>query len=235
MAQSNEGDAFRLGYSSFFSADIMLDAARRKAATRLKVYTEQEVVHLLEQRGLELTAEMERAVEQAAAAAYERGRTDNERTQRELLARAIEYFEKEKDFYDQIYNDHIEQIKPLMLDMVFEIAAKIVGISVDSPEIRDRLKSEIQLVFDSIREDEAVILEVSELDYPFISDAFGMMKRVSKITLVSDSTLLRGEFRFRTEEKQVMKIYLNMISDFRESVTFNRSGIHEQQKSEKHD
>lgn len=239
MQQTTSHNAFIISYDDLFSETSSAegDGAQNSGKAKKSYYTHAEVEELLKAREEEMeerfSERLELEVQRVKIEATELGRVEAERSMEDQFGRMMQSLSDEKRLFEDQFQAHLQEIKPVLINLVFELAEKIIGVATVDSELRSQLAVHLQSMIDTLKENEPAILEVSEHDYTFISNAFDSLSKKIDITLVSDSDLQSGEFRLKTEEKQIMKIYRKILSDFRESVTLN--GAHNDQNEQQND
>lgn len=227
MQRPTTQPTFIASYSALFSeiTDKKSKGIQPHQSHKKSYYTYEEVQELLQEKQQlweeEYPKRVEKDIEQARVLALEQGRIEAQRSFEDHIGKMMKSLSDEKKILEDRFQHYLQELKPLLIDLVFELAEKIIGAAPANSALAEQLELHVQRMIDNLKEDETAMLEVSEHDYPYISNAFDTLSNKIDITLVSDSSLQSGEFRFKTEELQIMKIYRKMLHDFRESVTDN--------------
>lgn len=112
----------------------------------------------------------------------------------------------------------MDDLKPQVATLVFDITEKILGLPVKSEKLRKQVKVEIQKLISSFDRNIQVTLVVAPSEYEFVSQALKELPNPERIQLTKSEKLSAGEYTVDTSNERIVKNFSKMLLDFREEV-----------------
>jgi flagellar biosynthesis/type III secretory pathway protein FliH len=110
----------------------------------------------------------------------------------------------------------LEEIKPHIASVAFDLAEKILEVPVESEEIRDRVSEAVETIIDQLSAHTEVVIHVSDSDYGRVCTMLEE-KESDHIQLKAASELNPGEYRIDTPNEQIARDFKHTLENFRET------------------
>lgn len=167
-------------------------------------------------------AEWKLKLEEARSEAYQKGLEDGMKEGEERVLSNLD-LKKEwmKDVVSTIENqvsELMDDLKPQVATLVFDITEKILGLPVKSEKLREKVAEEIQKLVASFDRDIQVKLVVASSDYEFVLKALKQLPNPERIQLTKSERLSAGEYTVDTSNERIVKNFSKMLLDFREEM-----------------
>ncbi len=176
-----------------------------------------DLLQAIERSNREWTARLADEKQKAVKQGYEAGFADGEAKARSLIREQIRPAElalQEAVLYMQQY---AEQLKPELLELVFLLAAKVVGVPVDSPELKNLIAIEIQSYLQELAEKTSVHIRVADRDFDTVQHVVQDTPAKNAIEIIRDASLKPGEYRIETNFEMISRSLEQRLDDFRKS------------------
>lgn len=176
-----------------------------------------DLLQALERSNREWAARLADEKQKAVKQGYEAGFTDGEAKARSLIRdqiRPAELALQEAALYMQQY---AEQLKPELLELVFLLAAKVVGVPVDSAGLKALIAAEIQSYLQELAEKTSVHIRVADPDYDTVQHVVQETPVKNAIEIIRDTALKPGEYRIETNFELISRSLEQRLDDFRKS------------------
>jgi len=211
-----EQSSSKLNYHLLFDGPA---AGRQESETPEKGEPEApDIEEILKQRRLE----EERNLMQARNKAFEEGR---EAGHKEGYANATEDMQDKVAFLEQAvreasvaWQQNQDLLKTELLSLAFEIAEAVVGVPLKSPEIKQRLETELMPMIQELDSTTQPVLWVAREDFEFVESLVEEYGGRSGVILRVGSTCKPGEYQLETNKEKVVRDYKIILNDFRESL-----------------
>ncbi|MDI6401984.1 FliH/SctL family protein [Balneolaceae bacterium ANBcel3] len=109
-------------------------------------------------------------------------------------------------------------LKPGLLNLVFDIAEKILGIPVTNGAMRNKLEEELSILFQQIEKESRPVLWVSAEDFDFVESLQEKYAEKTGVVLRIGKQCNPGEFQLETNQEKVVRDFRQMLHDFKESL-----------------
>lgn len=106
-----------------------------------------------------------------------------------------------------------------MLDLIFDIAEKILGIPVKNTAIRDKLDLELRSLLQKVDGETRPLLWISEEDFEYIDRLKEDFSSQTPVYIKTDKDLKPGEFILETNSETVVHKFETMLDDFKDSLS----------------
>lgn len=162
---------------------------------------------------------LEESREKAFRQGVEEGKKQGGADARESMEQQVETLQRAlKETSDRI-DSLLDDLKPHMAAMVFDITEQIIGLPIKSESLRKEVAGEIRMILASVEEDVKVRLTVSSADYGFIVRALKDISHAPKIEITRSDSLKCGEYALDTQRERIIKSFNEMLDDFREKLS----------------
>lgn len=112
----------------------------------------------------------------------------------------------------------VDDLKPQVATLVFDITEKILGLPVKSEKLREQVKVEVQELISSFDRNIQVKLVVASSDYEFVLKALKQLPNPERVQLSKSDDFSSGEYTVDTSNERIVKNFSKMLLDFREEV-----------------
>ena len=112
----------------------------------------------------------------------------------------------------------MDQLKPYLASLVFDLAEKVVDHPIHSPELQERTQKEISNILTEIDAGIKIKIEVSSFDFELIKQVVDGQVDHQKIDVRVDNHLKPGEFRVDTTSELIVKEFKKILKDFKERI-----------------
>jgi flagellar biosynthesis/type III secretory pathway protein FliH len=210
-----EEDRSRLSYEMIFNQSVSVNERDRKSEEK----EEPDVEDLLKQQEKEWEAKLEKAQEEA----YSRGRKEGlkaglEEARSEIGSR-LSGLEKALAEGHTEWQERQRILDSGLLDLVFEISERILGIPVENPAIRQKLEKELSALLQKVDAETKPLLLVSSEDYEFVEQVKDGVAPGSSTVIKMDKSLNPGEFSLETNHETVIHKFQVLLDDFKDSLS----------------
>jgi flagellar biosynthesis/type III secretory pathway protein FliH len=121
--------------------------------------------------------------------------------------------------------DLMDDLKPHMATMVFDVVEKIIGLPVKSETLKENVATEVREILSSIEKEVQINVMVAATDYGFIVRALKDLPNSEHIEISSSESLNTGEYSIDTHNERIVKSFKKMLKDFREKVALEETEL----------
>ncbi len=161
-------------------------------------------------------------LEEAKTEAFQKGLEEGIKQGKE---RALTEMNQKKEWMKSVVSaieDRIsglmDDLKPQVATLAFDITEKILGLPVKSVKLRERVKVEVKNLISSFDQNIQVKLVVASSDFEFVSQALEELPNPERVQLSKSEKLSAGEYIVDTSNERIVKNFNKMLLDFREEV-----------------
>lgn len=158
-----------------------------------------------------LADEKQKAVKQG----YDAGFADGEIKMRTQIREQIRPMEMALSELQVFMEQFTEILKPEIQKLVFLLAAKVVGVPVESEVLRKQVRDEIAVTLNELTEKTTAKIRVSDADFDTIQHLITESPVKNPVELMRDPALKPGEYRIETSLEEVARSFLQRLDDFR--------------------
>lgn len=162
-----------------------------------------------------LTKAREEAFEEGRECGYEQGFHDAEQQVDDKLQRLEQLIVKAHQDWSQRH----EVLNPGLLDLVFDMVEKIVGLPVENPQIREQLEEKLSALLHETDDEIKPQLWVSEQDYRFVEDLLEKYAPELSLSIRVSEDCNPGEFEFETQNETVVHRFREKLADLKDNMT----------------
>ncbi|MDZ7772877.1 MAG: FliH/SctL family protein [Balneolaceae bacterium] len=180
--------------------------------------SEEELGERLREVEKEWKERLTREKEEAASAAFEEGRKKGKEEALSEMEHRMDVLRETLDEADGKIAHMLEELKPSMAVMVFDLAEKVMQVPLASEKMRLRVKEEIEEILRELEEGIRVKVEVSPGDFELVEEM--LEQRGGYVELTANEELASGEFEVDTRYERIVKRFDKILNDFRDSVAF---------------
>lgn len=168
-------------------------------------------------------AEWEQQLKKASEQAYQKGLTEGlEQGYQDAQKEIDEKFKSLEKAFASAYEEwdqRLKELDPGLLDTVFFLAEKIVGIPVENDKIRIRMKKELTGLLQRLDSESRPTLLVSKCDYDFALELIEKNKSEILVHLGISDECNPGEFVFETDREMIVQKFKHILNEFRKNLT----------------
>ena len=212
-----EEDENRLDYDLAFNGEGYKKTGRDKSEE--KPENKVDVKKLIKKRDdkweQRLAKAREEAFEKGRKRGYEDGFNEAEQQVDEKLNRLEELVEKAH----QDWTRRHKLLNPGLLDLVFDMVEKIVGIPVENPQIREQLEEKLSALIYETDEEIKPQLWVSKKDYRFVEGLVEKYAPELSLSIRVSEDCNPGEFEFETQKETVVHRFREKLADLKDNMT----------------
>jgi len=121
---------------------------------------------------------------------------------------------------EQSFKQMLDNLKPYMMALVFDLAEKILSLPIKSTKLEKRVEEEIRKMIAYLDEEAQVKVTIPEVDFELLREALSTLKESDRMKLYSSSELKSGEYCLETKEEKIIKDLKKILREFRETITF---------------
>jgi len=244
-------DSLKLSYDMLFENNENLEEGGSESGKESETFSREEVEKRLAEKEAQWQERLEQERSDAEEAGFRKGYDQGKEDAEQRCLERIAGFEKMMQQLDREFKQAMEELKPHIASLVFDITEKVLNLPLNHPQLQQRvLKPHIaSLVFDitekvlnlplnhpqlqqRVQEETSQLVEnlddelqvkmvLSEADIATIREAFENHQKADYITLRSDGELNPGEYIIETKKECIIKNFKKMVADFRQSVSFS--------------
>lgn len=206
----------RLSYEMLFEDQDEGEGEERSLETAVESISKEELTERLRKAEEQWQKRLEEEKEKTARAAYKRGRNKGRKEAESAIDEKVSGLKAALEEADRKIGELMDELKPVMAQMVFDLAEKVVRVPVADKEIRRKVSDEIVEILEELEENIRVKIHVSKEDYELVSKE--LEECGDKIELKASEELNPGEYTVDTRKERVVKRFTKILNDFKESV-----------------
>ncbi|MEL7833587.1 FliH/SctL family protein [Fodinibius sp. Rm-B-1B1-1] len=156
-----------------------------------------------------------KAFEEGRKCGYEEGFNEAEQQVDDKLDRLEQLVEKAH----QDWNYRHQLLNPGLLDLVFDMVEKIVGLPVENPKIREQLENRLSALLHETDDEIKPQLWVSEQDFRFVEELVEKYAPELSLSIRVSEDCNPGEFEFETQNEMVVHRFREKLADLKDNMT----------------
>jgi len=193
--------------------------SRKNESTESRPAKKVDVKQLIDKRD----AKWEKRLEKARKEAFEKGREQGyQEGYEEAEQKVDDKLHQLEDLVEKAHRDWKTQhqlLNPGLLDLVFDMVEKIVGLPVENPAIREQLEEKLSGLLQETEDDIKPQLWVSEQDYRFVEDLVEKYAPELSLSIRISEECNPGEFELETQKETVVYRFREKLDDLKDSMT----------------
>ncbi|TNE71801.1 hypothetical protein EP331_08470 [bacterium] len=207
--QQDEVEKTRLSYEDLF-----------------QVKTDEEVDYqeVLERNNLEWTRRVNETRQLAIKEGYDAGLTDGETQARKRIDEQLHHFEAALMEIDRRLHQTIEEIKPGIVSLVFDMAEKVIGVPVENDSLKTWVVDTVRTTLETITDHSKIKITVAEADYDAVKELMEKLPEFKKVTVTYTGRLNPGEFEIDSPHHAVLNSFSKKLDDLRAAAPLNDWG-----------
>jgi flagellar assembly protein FliH len=178
-----------------------------------------DVKQLIEKRNEKWEKRLNKAKEEAYAEGYEQGHEDGYQEAEQQIDEKLGQLEQLIQKSHEDWKKRHKMINPGLLDLVFDMVEKIVGLPVENPEIRNHLEDELSVLLYESEDNLKPQLFVSLRDYEFVEEMVEEYAPELSLSIRVSDDCNPGEFEMETKKETVVYRFSEKLSDLKENLT----------------
>lgn len=213
-----EEDENRLDYDLAFNGNGYKksdDKKKSKANSERKVDVKQLVKKRNDKWEQRLAKARKEAFEKGRERGYEEGFDEAEQQVDDKLNRLEGLVEKAH----QDWSHRHQLLNPGLLDLVFDMVEKIVGLPVENSKIREQLEEKLSVLMHETDNEIKPKLWVSEEDYCFVEELVEKYSPELSLSIRVSEDCNPGEFEFETQKETVVHRFREKLADLKDNMT----------------
>lgn len=202
-----EEDRFKLNYQMVFDDKPAGDA--EKAPDIDKVLNEQYEKWRIEREKIRKES-FEKGLQQGRKEGYDSAAAE--------LDSRIQPLKKELKDAHLAWKQYQELLKPDLLNLVFDLSEKILGVPVTNGTMRNQLEEELRALLQEMDRATRPVLWVSQEDYDLVESLQKEYADTTGIVIRVSNHCNPGEFQLETNREKVVRDFRQMLKDFKDSL-----------------
>lgn len=215
----NNNRGIKINYESLFHSGPAYDPSGKQEKDQEELYTTDQVKKILSEKEEEWNLKLESEVKAASENAFREGFESGVKKARKELNESVGSVMSALKSVDSHLEDLMNQVKPHIAGMAFDIAEKILALPVKNEILNERVTNEIEQIINELESSTRVIVDVAEPDLETVREKIGEMQNTEHIVLRASADLQPGEYRVDTNSEQIVKQFRKKLKDFRESIS----------------
>lgn len=207
--QNQDVDKAKLSYEDLF---------------QVKSNDEVDYQEVIERNNLEWTRRLNETRQLAIKEGYEAGLNDGEAKARKRIDEQLHHFEAALMDLDRRLLQTIEEIKPGITSLVFDVAEKVISVPVQNEALKNWVVQSVAKSLEDISDHTKIDITVSEADYDAVKELIEKLPELKKIKIDYSGKLSPGEFSIESPHHIVVNSFAKKLSDLRKAVPLNDWG-----------
>jgi flagellar biosynthesis/type III secretory pathway protein FliH len=180
----------------------------------------EEMQQQLQEKEVQWQKRLEKERSAAEEAGFKKGFTEGKAEAEEQCLKQIAGFEGVMKQMDIAYDQALEELKPHVAGLVFDLTEKVLDIPFKHKKLRECVREEVAQLIEKLDDELHIKVMLSEADFDMMQEAFEHDEEMNHITLRMDAELNPGEYEVETKKECIIKNFKKMVADFKESVSF---------------
>lgn len=184
-----------------------------------EVYTQEEVNEMLREQESEWQEKMQEMKHEVEQEARQEGIAEGKKLMKTEMESRLETLEESIKKAGESFQNIIDELKPYMASMVFDLAEKVLNQSLKDKKLHKSVEADIDEILKELENETRATITVSAEDLDHI-DRFVEKKRSGEpITVKASDSLKTGEYTIDTCSERIVKNFRKILKDFREKVS----------------
>lgn len=213
-------NSLKLSYDMLFQNAAYESETENATAEEPELLTPEEVEKLLQERDEQWEARLQEECARAKQSGLDEGTVTGKAKAEEAMQLRLVSIQEMMGEMDHEFNQALEELKPHMAALVFEIIEKVLDIPFQHAELQERVQEEIVKFVEILDEELHVKVTVSEQDFEAVGQTLDKRKGVDHFTLRPDEGCKPGEYVIETKKESIIKNFKKMVADFKETISF---------------
>jgi flagellar assembly protein FliH len=209
----DEADATRLSYDVVFRQPEI----EREQEEAEEQASQEELQQAIEENDRQWQQRLEEVRNQAQQEGYQRGLEEGRQQATKRIDQRLDAFKQALDEAGNKVEQVVEELSPGVTTMIFEVAEKIIGIPLDSAQLRERVRREVRSTLERLDESLRIQVYVSHQDFESIQKVTQQYEN-RNIHVQADETLQPGEYFVETNREAVVRNFQKSLADMRDDL-----------------
>lgn len=209
----DEKDSTRLSYDVVFRQP---EIEREEVEAEEKANLE-ELQQAVEENDRQWQQRLEEVRSQAQKEGYQRGLQEGQQQARQIIQERLGTFQQALDDAGNKVEQLVSELAPGVTTMIFEVAEKIIGIPLNHPQLRERVRREVRSTLERLDESLRIQVYVSTNDYESVQQITNQYQN-RNIHVQADDTLQPGEYFVETNQEAVVRNFQKSLRDMRDDL-----------------
>lgn len=170
---------------------------------------------VLERNNLEWTRRLNETRQLAIKEGYDAGLNDGEQLARKRIDEQLHHFEAALMDLDRRLFQTIEEIKPGITSLVFDIAEKVISVPVQNEALQKWVVESVSKALEAISDHVKIEITVAESDYESVKELVEKLPEMKKIKIVYSGKLSPGEFKIESPHNAIINDFTKKMADLR--------------------
>lgn len=214
-------NSLKLSYDMLFDNSSYESEAENAVAEEPEMLTPEQVEELLQERDEQWENRLQQARVEAKEEGIEEGLARGKAQAEAVMEERVGSIQEMMSEMDEEFNQALEELKPHIAALVFEIIEKVLDIPFRHAQLQEKVQDEIIKFVEILDEKLHVKVTVSEMDFEPIQQALEKHKDIEHFTLRYGAQCQPGEYIIETKKESIIKNFKKMVADFKESISFD--------------
>lgn len=174
---------------------------------------------VLERNNLEWSRRLNEAKQEAVREGYEAGVQDGKEKAKEVIEDQLHHFERALMDLDQRLQHVVDDLKPGVTSLIFDLAEKVIQVPLRSEELEAKILEQVEEVLEEISEKREIKITVAEQDYDAIHTLLEKLNYGGQIDIRYDGNQNPGEFRIDTPNEAIINNFRKKLEDIRANLS----------------
>lgn len=213
-------DSLKLSYDLLFENGSGLNGDQPDSRDESQPISLEEMQRRLQENDARWQNRLQKEKEYTEQISFEKGITEGKKQAKSRYLEQLSGFEQVMNQIDNKYNQAIEELKPQIAALVFDMTEKVLDIPLKHKKLRGRVQKEVSQIIEELDDKLQVKVKLSESDFNMLQKAFEKNEEIEHIHLQIDESFNPGEYAVETKNECIIKNFKKIINDFKESITF---------------
>lgn len=186
-----------------------------------KIEDEEDVDYseVIERNNLEWSRRLNEAKQEAVREGYEAGVQDGKEKAKAVIEDQLHHFERALMDLDQRLQHVVDDLKPGVTSLIFDLAEKVIEVPVRTEELEAKVLEQVESALEQISSKRDIKITVAEEDYEAIHTLLEKLNFGGQVDIRYDETLNAGEFRIDTPHQAVINSFRKKLEDIRANLS----------------
>ncbi len=214
-----EKDENRLDYDPAFEGKGYKKSTKDGSAEGATKEPQVDVKQLIKKRDQKWEKRLAKAREEAFEEGRQQGLKEGVEEAEEQIEDKLGRLEQLVEKAHRHWNERHQTLNPGLLDLVFDMVEKIVGLPVENPKIREQLEEELSVLLHQTDKKVKPQLWICEKDYEFVEGIVEQYAPELPLSIRVSEDCNPGEFEFETDKETVVHRFREKLADLKENMT----------------
>jgi flagellar biosynthesis/type III secretory pathway protein FliH len=211
-----EEDENRLDYDLAFNGKSYKNTDNQEAANKKEAKVD--VKKLIKKRDEKWEHRLEKARKEAFENGRKQGFKEGHAEAEKKIDSKVQQLEELVAKAHENWTGRQRLLNPGLLDLVFDMVEKIVGLPVENPQIRKQLEEKLSVLLHETEDDIKPQLFVSEQDFRFVEELVEKYAPELSLSIRVSEDCNPGEFELETQKETVVHRFREKLADLKDNL-----------------